>query len=250
MNYVTTIWLFVLVIIVGAYFWFVEADIETNTGYDSPRQSLQEPQDQRIFEGQDTIPIDEVTQIIIRKPAGQGNAWVLTKNKNGWQQTQPVNFPLNEHSVREIIENFATLRYSQRLTSASPGTPGKSNTTKLPSMESVSLEPGEAEITALWGKEPTQSKTVVLGSKAVGGRGYVRVHGEDKHFYVVNDTLHRNVVEAKLSQWRKRTLEAPTRGQANRVTLDHSWTRTIHRRHPNRWRLVLYFKTTWRSSRR
>ena len=211
MNYQTTVVLLVSLLVVGAYFVFIETGIDTATEYSPGLASHDSSQDQALFDGDEEILVDAVTEITLHRNGD--TSVVLTKDGQDWFQTQPVRFPLSQWSVQRIIESVAGLRFSQRL---APGTPGQDGS---PTLEDVSLASPKAQITLRWGTDESQQRTIMLGRKAVGGRGYIKIGDEDKHFYVVNDAVHRYLLEEKPDQWRKKTIDAPTQGQASKVFL-------------------------------
>ena len=205
MSFKTTAVLLVLVLFVGAYFFLFERHPTTLKQAD---QDLIERSDE---EGQPIGELawlgDAVGSVTVVKP-GQ-DAVVITNESGQWAQAEPVRFPLDRAAIEGLIQDAAGLRYVERFT---PGTEG------MPTLEDADLQRVWVELTFEEAGGSGRTATIKLGPTTVGGRGYVRL-GEREDVYVVNDDLHTRTVAARVSQWRRKSFDVPTEGQARKVAL-------------------------------
>ena len=213
MNFKTTVVLLLLLLMVGGYFVFVEQGAVTT--YDREEvQSRQRGQTGTPLFTADELPTESVSGVEI-KPR-DGAPVTLVKKGQNWQQVQPVRFPLNGWSIKQLVDDTATLRYTQRFDPAASG-----NDPNLPSREKASLDPPEATVTLTVNDNPSASQTIHLGKTSIGGRSYVMIN-DNPHIYVVNDDLHQQVIKDDFNAWRKTSLDTPTEGQIDRLTLTYT----------------------------
>ena len=206
MNFRTTVALVVLLAAIGAYFLLVESKVE------SGREVERRERVERSLPGDALFTVEElstesVDSVTVRR-AGEPEV-VFEREGAEWWQVSPVRFRAKDWSVRNIVDNVATLRSSAGLDDGGGG---------AVSLEDASLEPPLATVTVRAGGEGGGSATVHLGRKSVGGKGFL-LKGEDATVLVVNDGLHRVVLEETAADWRSRSLKVPSAKQADRVVL-------------------------------
>ena len=204
MNFKTTLTLLVLLLAVGSYFYFVESKQQTTTEREQDKAKLSAEKGTPLFAADD-IKADDVTSFTITRASG---AIEITKDGSDWLQSKPVRFPLNSYNASSIVSDALALRYSETLK------PGDKD---VPKLEDIGLGSKDVLSLTLAGKK---SHTIRIGKKTIGGFGYVMIDS-DPAIYIVGDALHRLLLENKLNDWRKKSLNAPTDGQARRVTLVH-----------------------------
>ncbi len=207
MNFKTTVALLVLLLLVGAYFVFVEQGTQTTHERLRVRQEhggnvAGEP----VFTA-DQLSTEQIDSITIQRSGG-----VVELNKEGadWWQTYPVRFPLDTWSVRRVIDDMAGLRFTERHASGSG---------EFPTADQAGLSPAKSSVTLRVGVDEPIEHTVHLGKSPGGGWGYARVNGEGG-VYIVNDALHRLVDSESVRDWRKKSVEIPGKGTVDRVTLN------------------------------
>lgn len=202
MNFKTTLFLLALLIIVGSGYWLAERKSGPNIG------------DTVITDGgtalftADNFVTTAVTAVSIQD---HDQTIHLAKTGTDWHQTAPVEFPLQTWPTQQLGDDAAKLRHVEKLNPARKSTP---------TLADIGLSPPKAVVTFYFDDTGTNStQTIKLGQRlTLGGRGYVMVN-DDPHLYVVNDDLHKHVLGKKINDLRKKSLEAPTPGKADRVTL-------------------------------
>ena len=210
MNPKTTNTLLILLLMVGAYFLVFEWQPIATRDKESVRIQSNLDQGASLFSSGE-LPLESVDSIAIQRG---DRAIQLSKEGQGWLQSQPVRFGLDASSVRQVISDAAGLQYFQRF-EPSVGDDGEG-----PTLEQLSLASPEAIVT--FGMGGTGSTQIIkLGRQVVGGQAYAMINA-DKHVYVVDDALHRTLFDQGVNQWRVRTLSAPTEGAAQQVVLSHS----------------------------
>ncbi len=223
MNYQTTAVLLILLLVFGAYYVFVEMGIETASEYHQPSAAAQDDSDRVFVDDGQPVTAESVREIVIERDSRP--AIVLIKHGDDWTQTQPVRFPVTQWSVDQVIESAVGLRAGQRLTPSKQG---------APSLEAAQLSPPQAKVTLRWGQGGSKQRTIALGRRAVGGRAYAAVDGSDE-LLVVEASLHDHVFEDVPNAWRIKTIEHPTPGQADRVTLTQPGLRIELLKQDGRW---------------
>ncbi len=209
MNPKTTNVLLVLLLVVGAYFVFVERDAPTTHERQETAAQQKTSDGTAVFTAQQ-LSTESVVSVTIQR--GSEPVVVLEKEGQDWFQTQPVRFPLNTWSAKQVIDDVAGLRYTRRFM------PAQSDSEDLPTLKQASLSPPLATVT-LQSESPESTTTkVILGRKAVGARAYV-MFSDDLQVYVVNHALHRQVLDGRVADWRQRSIGAPTEGQVQRLVL-------------------------------
>jgi hypothetical protein len=222
MNFKTTILLVVLLLVVGAYFFYVERNQTTTAQRETAKAEQGKEKGQPLF-ATDAPSGDSVASFTIERP-GQ-LAVQITKVGNEWFQTKPVRFALNNYSAKGVIDEVAALRQSESFK------PGDKD---APTLESVSLATPLVTLTLTPSDSKKKPQIIKLGRKSIGGFGYVALEGDPK-IYVVTDNAHRQLLDGKLSDWRRKSLTGPTDGQAQSVTLTASGTRVEMVKAENNW---------------
>lgn len=198
MNFKTTLFLVVLLAIVGVFlFWdkdheIVDVDV---ANVDQTKQPLLSAAD---------FDKEKIASVTIEK---DGKTLEITKQGSDWFQTKPVNFKLNTWSASQPGEKALGLTYTEKLGA------GQND---APSLADVKLDTPLAIVTVKFDDE-TKEQVFKLGRKSVGGRGYLMIN-EDKTLYVVSDDLHKAILDDDLNDWRNKSLKAPTEGQLKQIT--------------------------------
>ncbi|MBL4699801.1 MAG: DUF4340 domain-containing protein [Phycisphaeraceae bacterium] len=198
MNFKTTLFLLVLLAIVGVFFLWDK----DHPGVD-PNENTAEPTEQRLLDAAG-FDKDKIASLTIEK---EGKTSIITKVGSDWEQILPVKFKLNTWSASQAGERALALSYTEKLT------PGKKGT---PSLADVNLDTPLATVTVTF-NDDTPQQVFKLGRKGVGGRGYLMLN-DDAQVYVVGDDLHQTILDQTLSEWRSKSLTAPAQGQINQIT--------------------------------
>ena len=203
MNFKTTIVLLVLALGVGAYFYFVERSAQTTRQREEIRARYREEGGLPVFDKQ--LAASTVTALVIER---DGKRVRIERSDGGWAQTEPVRFPLERWSLDQLVESAAGLRYVERF---APGG-------ERPTRDQAGLEPPRATLTL---EREGEKKPIELRfGKRLSGRGYVARADESGRLYLVSDDLHAKVLEDKIRDWRKKSLDTPSPGQLAAVALE------------------------------
>lgn len=213
MNYKTTLELLAALLIIGGYFLFVERDLLTTHDREKNQSQDEQQRGTALFTA-DQFPTESIDSATIQWQ-GDDAPVVLTKQGQDWVQTQPVTFPLNTWSVRQLIDDAASLRYTQRFE------PATAEGKDLPTLNRAALSPPKAVVRLQSSGPKAIQHTIRLGKTTLGGRAYAMIN-DDPYIYLVNVALHRQVVDSKITDWRKMTLDVPTEGRARQVSLTHA----------------------------
>ncbi|MFW6059059.1 MAG: DUF4340 domain-containing protein [Phycisphaeraceae bacterium] len=203
MNFKTTLVLILLAVVVVAYFVFVER------GTVSPREQARQTQGQDQAEGTAlfadvALDPEAVTHVRIER---EDETVVLERDGEDWRQAEPVRFPLQAGSIRQLVRAAAELRYLDRF---------EAGAGDMPTHEDAGLEPARATITLTHGETSTVLR---LGERSLGNHGYVAL-ADDARIHVVNDALHDQLLDNTVNDWRRRTLDGPEATATDRVVLD------------------------------
>ncbi|MFG0248190.1 MAG: DUF4340 domain-containing protein [Phycisphaeraceae bacterium JB051] len=198
MNFKTTLFLLVLLAIVGGFFLW-EKD-QPQTDYDQ----AQVDQTKQPLLNADDFDKDKIKSLSITR---DGKTVTIEKQGTDWQQTSPVSFKLNSWSANQPATRALALTYTEKLT------PGKRG---APSLQDVKLDEPLAVVNVKF-DDQTPEQTFKLGRRGVGGRGYLMLN-DDPTRYVVNDDLHKTILDEDINDWRSKSFKAPTEGQINQVT--------------------------------
>src|SRR5687768_6327798 len=111
MNFKTTLALLILVLIVGAYFLFIER--KGPTAAERAEMALTTPQDAGtpVFTAEE-VPTESVQTVGIERG---GSKLAIARDGANWVQTQPVRFALNTWSAQQLVDAAAGLKYSQKI---------------------------------------------------------------------------------------------------------------------------------------
>jgi len=211
MNFKTTIVLFILLAIVGGYFYFVEYG--NMTGYEA--HELQ--QDNQTIDSigdpvftDDALTGDQIDRIELTRG---GRSITAQKQGDQWYQTKPVRFKLDSYTPDAVANQFADLRYVQRI---APNTTDEVADT--PSVAQMGLEKPRAVVTVGIGDK---TWTLKLGRLAVDGHGYAQVEGEDTA-YVVEPAIFGTLLDQQTNDWRSKSLGSFDAAGSDRITLHTS----------------------------
>lgn len=198
MNFKTTLFLLVLLAIVGVFF-FWDMD-HPGEDMDAPTvdQTKQPLLDARKFDK------DKIASMTIEK---DGKTITIIKNGSEWQQTTPVIFKLNSWSASQPGEKALALTYTEKLA------PGKKG---APTLADVNLDKPLATVSLKF-SDQTPQQIFKLGRQGIGGRGYLMLN-DDASLYVVSDDLHKAILDDDINDWRNKSLKAPAEGQVTQVT--------------------------------
>lgn len=211
MNFKTTLFLLVLVALVGSYLLFFERRQPTTIERQQALNDAGKLPGTPLFRP-DQLSTDAIQAVTIER---DGKKISLKRDGEEWSQVEPVKFALNRWSVQQLIDSAASLRYNQKLQ------PGEKN---VPSLEKLGLaQPLAIVMLQAAGSQPA-AHTLKVGRTTVGGQGFVQMDA-DAAVYVVGDALHHLLQDQKVESWRKRTLAAPKEGQAGEITLTHGPSR-------------------------
>jgi hypothetical protein len=200
MNTKTTYIVLLIAIALAGYFIVFETDMF----------GLREPSRRERERSGDTPPTPATGQSIqglaglmagdvekLRIVRGEEDAVVIERasdTDHPWQQTEPVRFPAQKWTVDDLLGNATSLRYTTRITGddLSPASAG--------------LSPAKATLT-LTGKRDDKAftHTLKLGRTVAAGRAYVQVD-DDAAIYVVDDKLHRQLIDKSSTELRSRSL--------------------------------------------
>lgn len=143
-----------------------------------------------------------------------------------WQQTEPVRFPAQKWTLDDLLGNATSLRYTTRITGddLSPASAG--------------LSPAKATLT-LTGQRDDKAftHTLKLGRTVAAGRAYVQVD-DDPAIYVVDDKLHRQLIDKSPTELRSRSLATVAVGRVTTATLDHAGQTTVLAQDAGQWRIT------------
>ncbi len=228
MNIKITIELLIVLALVGIYFIFFDRGSQTSYERQLEKATQRQNPGTPLFTA-DQLSTESVTSVTIQPRIG--DPIVLTKEGQDWYQTQPVRFALNTWDVRRLIDHAAGLHYTERFL------PGQGDDIDRPSLEQTALTTPRATVTLQsQGDKPAQH-TLQLGRSGFGARSFVRVN-DDPHVYAVGGALHQSVLHSKPTQWRKRSITAPTEGQTQQLSLTHKGqTATVRKAHSD-WALA------------
>lgn len=167
--------------------------------------------------GSTTIPVDAVDQVTVRRPGEP--AMRFERTGDGWMQVEPLRFPMDSFSMRQLIAQAAGIEVVRVLES------GEAATTDL------GLDEPRAEVTWAW---PDGSYTLSFGRRSVAGRSYVRPSGADA-VYVVTGDLYERAVEMNPREWRDRTIFSPTPAEVAIIEIEDGGSRVVIEHRRKRW---------------
>jgi len=144
----------------------------------------------RLFT-RDEIPVDAVERITLTRAGAP--PMVFERRSGEWMQTQPVEYPVDVFSMRQLAIA------AQELEAVGEPLPSSADDGSLATM---SLDPPLAILTLDW---PGGSKSFQLGRKGVGGLAYLRIVGDDS-IHLVRQTLHDRAIDQSPFEWRRKRL--------------------------------------------
>ncbi len=218
MNFKTTILLIVLAVGVGAYLYFFE--LNTPTTYEIEQlEAQQADRDGEALFTADALSTEAVAAVRIERG---GEVLAAERRGEDWWQVEPVRFPLSRWTLRDLIDDAASLRHVGTFEAGEGDRPPLAELGLDPPRAVVTLEAGES------------LHTIRVGRRSLAGRGYVAVDGREG-VYVVNDALHRAVLDEPLTKWRATSLNGPEAGRVEAATLKREGETIRLHRHDGRW---------------
>ncbi len=206
MNFKTTILLLVLLVVVGGAFFLIESKSDKDLD-DRETPEAAQAEGTALLDEQKFSP-DAIRKVTVET---EGKTIEIERDGDTWRQTAPVRFELSDWSAKRIGESAGELRYVQAL---------KPGSKDAPPPGEVGLDPPKAVVTFHLDQDGKKSThTIKVGDKlSFGGRGYVMIN-DDKRVYVVNsDDLHGQVTLEKITDMRKKSIDAPSDGEADHVS--------------------------------
>ncbi|MCC6679342.1 MAG: DUF4340 domain-containing protein [Phycisphaeraceae bacterium] len=196
MNYKTTIALIVLLLLVGAYFFFVERNAPTSYPGDVHTPAVLS--DGSALFAEDQLSSDKIDHVTIER--GQLKL-AFAKEGEDWYQVEPVRCKLNNWSMTSLIGDAAGLRQFDTLPADS--------------------DPGFFA-TVTFSETGSEQKPIVLhlGELTIGGRARLR-QGDDGPLLLTNDALQKQVRDLKINDWRSKSLTAPGPTQVETFTIQN-----------------------------
>ncbi len=196
MNYKTTIALIVLLLLVGAYFFFVE--LKAPTSYPGDVHAPQAVSQGSPLFTDDQLASDKIDHVVIER----GDLKLaFAKEGEDWYQVEPVRCKLNNWSMTSLIGDAAALHQFDTLPADS--------------------EPGFFA-TVTFSKAGSDQKPIVLhlGELTIGGRAKLR-QGDDGPLLLTDDALQKLVRDLKINDWRNKSLTAPGPSQVETFTIQN-----------------------------
>jgi len=138
------------------------------------------------------LPVRQVDRISLHH-RGQ-TALVFARAQLEWKQNQPFAYPLRRQAMQRMIRQAAGLTVFDEIDPASAG-----NDVDL---KTLSLDPPEATMTFQW---DDQKVALELGRRGIAGRAYLKF-ADKPTVYVVNQDLHRLVLDTDPKEWRDRLI--------------------------------------------
>ncbi|QDU70859.1 DUF4340 domain-containing protein [Mucisphaera calidilacus] len=203
MNLKTTLFLLVMVAGVAGYVFFFELKNET-----TEQREQREAQSLRL-EGSPLIDADdrpEPADVTRLELVIDGNTTVIERQGDGWQQTQPVTFPMQTFAVDRVCRELFELRLFERL---DPGNDG------APTHEVARLAEPRALLRLHTADTTYQA---ALGRRLPGDQAYLQLNDHDD-ILVVDDDLHLAILDEGVNNWRATTLAAPTLAQTESLQI-------------------------------
>lgn len=222
MNFKTTLVLILLAAVVAGYFVLMEL------GTLSPRERARKAQSQggspgaALFTDHNLEP-DSITCLRIER--ADAPAVVLERSDDQWHQVEPVRFPLDTERVRPLLRAATELRSIDRF---QPSTDSEDN---APTRASVGLEPPRLTLAI---ESENERITLHLGDRSLGSNGYLALEN-DPHVYIVQDALHRRLLDQTVNDWRRRRLESPDITALGQINLNRREGRIALSRVDGQW---------------
>lgn len=209
MNYKTTLFLLVLLVMAGAVLWVVRENTNAPPG---AAESAGVEEGKPLFMA-DELSVETIQGVEIQ--SADGAKATLARQAEVWRQVEPVRFDLDNWSVTDLLDSVGSLRWDERFV---PGQSGATPGAAAPTLEQAGLSTPQMRLT-LHGERDGKAYTRTLSlGKRLGGRAYVQRDG-DERVYLVDDVLAHKLTGEGVASLRKRSLEAPGESQAQRVVL-------------------------------
>lgn len=199
MNFKTTLVLIVLLAgLAGAYLWVSSrGPIGSNTVA---------PTAPRAF-----VTGRDFSQITLQHA---GETFTLSREDQGWWQTEPVRFPVTGEAVEALINAGLSLSPRETFTFPfdDPIAAGRPDT-----LAAFGLDPPRALVAY---ESDTGTHALRLGQTNVAGTAYLQTVG-DENVHLVEATLHRAVLDTDPRAWRPKELPTLAADRVNQINLRH-----------------------------
>ncbi len=222
MNTRVTIFVLIVAVAIGL---FAVIKMKPGTGTPSGSTALTDRTSQRLLDAT-TFDPEKVSAIAITWANGQSASF--TKEGSSWSQTKPIAFHMQNYAMRQLITQAADLTVTK---------------TVMPSelegddpLKALELDPPAATVVyTLKSSDDSSSKdekgdqsggdtkgertvTVYLGRIFVGGKAYAKLADDDR-IYVVDEGLHKRVLQTELKSWRDRTIFPGLDSEMSRISI-------------------------------
>lgn len=236
MNTKTTLIVAVIALLLGAYFLVFETDLfnrELATTREREQELAKEPPatGEALFAA-DAIAPEKVKTMRVQVGSEPAVVFVKQADTQGWVQTEPVRFDVQDRQVQDVIEAAAGLRQT--------GTVSIGSGEDAIAPADAGVNPPRAIVTL--GGDEIQERTLVLGTRPGAGRAFVALGDPAKidSAYIVGERLHDAVLSEPLRQWRSTTIASGILpGGADQVTLKAAdGPAIVAKREDSRWMLT------------
>jgi hypothetical protein len=150
------------------------------------------------------LPVDELSRITLRR----GDVTLRFERRGNpphWMQVEPFEHPMDPFSIRQLA---IQARETESLDVIDPD-----HLRGGLSLDALALDPPAAEVTYEW---PGGHLTLELGRRAVAGRAYLRIKGQDA-IHIVTPRLHERAIDTDHKEWRDRTIFADAGVNSSRI---------------------------------
>ncbi len=225
MNYKSTLVLLILVAALGVYFFATP---------EKPVPPVEEPEaggpGATARPGSNAgKPVLEGAEWNLQKIDGVGfsdgrQVMVARREGEDWMLKEPVRWRMNEHDIPNLINVATGVRYFDKMN-------------RDANLKDLRLEPAAVTIT-LFPKEGKEPMVLEVGRMGVAGAGYLKIKGKPD-VYVVEDSLHRLVLDRDATDWRSQSLAgAPGPERADTLSVKQQGGGFEIKRIGGRWTIV------------
>ncbi len=139
----------------------------------------------------------------------------------GWRLAEPIRFALSERPLASLADAISTLHYTNRIDDADPERFGLADPTHR--LTVIATE-----------DQQTRRFTLALGRVSAAGRAYLQ-RDDDPAVYVVDDTLHQQLLGADLTAWRRTGLDRIEPATLREIALQRPDGAITLAQHDGRW---------------
>ncbi|QDU33640.1 hypothetical protein KS4_16950 [Poriferisphaera corsica] len=203
MNTKSTLILLALVTALGLAYYFMM--LSTQSPSSNPIITQRQSELLLTLDGQ-PLSARQIQQISIIK-RGNPEPLTLAKKANTWQQTSPVQFPLDQEYITQLLNAITTLRFTESFPLDSPN---------IPSTQDIGLEDPHAIITLKL--ENNTDITIILGNETIGGNAYLTLN-QSPTIYVTSNLFQQVLTTAEPQNLWTASLSLPPESKLNQFTL-------------------------------